>query len=79
MTSTKQWTNIYLPGVTVTDNVGVHSVTLNRLNGSKFTWGEHNITYTAMDNSRNIALCHFLLIIVGEYNSLEWIHVCIVS
>lgn len=74
MTSTKRWNKVYLPGVTVTDNVAVLSVTSNRVNGSKFTWGEHNITYTARDNSKNVAECRFLLIIVGKCNFLEQIY-----
>ena len=56
---------VFLPGVTVTDNVGVYSFTTNRPNGSEFPWGEHNITYTASDKARNTAKCHFRVIIVG--------------
>jgi len=59
-----------LPGVIVTDNVGVHLFTTSRLNGSKFTWGEHNVTYTASDKGGNTAKCHFQVIIVGMYSLL---------
>lgn len=67
-TSEKKWTQIFLPGVIVTDNVGVYLFTTSRLNGSKFTWGEHNVTYTASDKARNTAKCHFQVIIVGMYS-----------
>ena len=68
MTSTEKKNKIYLPGVTVTDNVGVQFFKTNRKNGSEFTWGEHNITYTAMDKAGNTAGCYFRIIIVGMYN-----------
>ena len=56
---------VLLPGVTVTDNVGVYLFTTSRPNGSEFTWGEHNVTYTASDVAGNIAKCHFQVIITG--------------
>ena len=66
-TSSTTRTKIFFPGVTVTDNVGLYSVTTNRPNGSDFTWGEHNVTYTASDTARNTAQCHFQVIITGRY------------
>lgn len=66
-TSTKKNNKIFLPGVTVTDNVGVYQFITNRPNGSDFTWGEHNITYTASDKAGNTVKCHFQVIIVGMY------------
>jgi len=39
--------------------------TTSRQNGSDFTWGEHNVTYTASDKAGNIAKCHFQVIITG--------------
>lgn len=65
-TSEEKWTKIFFPGVTVTDNVGVHLLTTDRQNGSMFTWGEHNVTYTASDIAGNTAKCHFQVIIVGK-------------
>ncbi|XP_015752647.1 PREDICTED: sushi, von Willebrand factor type A, EGF and pentraxin domain-containing protein 1-like, partial [Acropora digitifera] len=63
ITSKKKMNKVLLPGVTVTDNVGVFSFTTSRQNGSEFTWGEHNVTYTASDKAGNIAKCHFQVII----------------
>jgi len=65
-TSEEKWTKIFFPGVTVTDNVGVHLLTTNRQNGSMFTWGEHNVTYTASDIAGNTAQCHFQVIILAK-------------
>ena len=72
-TSKEKWTKIFFPGVTVTDNVGVHSFTSSRKNGSKFTWGEHNVTYTASDKAGNAAQCHFQVVIVGVYSRFVWV------
>lgn len=63
ITSAKQWTRVWLPRVEVTDNVGVHSFITNRPNGSEFTWGQHNITYSATDTAGNTATCKFRIII----------------
>jgi len=68
--SKENWTKTFFPAVTVTDNVGVHSFTTSRRNGSEFTWGEHNVTCTASDAAGNTAKCHFQ-VIVGMYNFLE--------
>ena len=65
ITSKKKMNKVLLPGVTVTDNVGVNLFTTSRPNGSEFTWGEHNVTYKALDKARNIAECHFQVIITG--------------
>ncbi|XP_015750073.1 PREDICTED: sushi, von Willebrand factor type A, EGF and pentraxin domain-containing protein 1-like [Acropora digitifera] len=65
-TSKEKWTKIFFPGVTVTDNVGVHLFTTSRPNGSEFTWGENNVTYTASDNAGNTAKCHFQIVIVAK-------------
>ena len=65
ITSKKKLNKVLFPGVTVTDNVGVFSFTTSRQNGSEFTWGEHNVTYTASDKAGNIAKCHFQVIITG--------------
>lgn len=73
-TSSTKFTKIFLPGVTVTDNVGVYVFTTSRTNGSDFTWGEHNITYTASDKAGNTAKCHFQVIITGRLvNKTHWI------
>ena len=66
--SEEKWTQVFLPGVTVTDNVGVHLFATSRQNGSEFTWGENDVTYTASDTARNNAYCHFQVIIVGRYS-----------
>lgn len=66
-TSKEKWTKIFFPRVTVTDNVGVHLFGTNRKNGSKFTWGEHNVTMTASDKAGNTVTCHFQVVIVGKY------------
>lgn len=63
ITSAKQWTRVWLPGVTVTDNVGVHAFITSRPNGSEFTWGQHNITYSAIDTAGNTAMCKFRIAI----------------
>ena len=65
ITSKKKMHKVLLPGVTVKDNVGVYLFTTSRPNGSEFTWGEHNVTYTASDVAGNIAKCHFQVIITG--------------
>lgn len=59
---------MWLPRVEVTDNVGVHSFITNRPNGSEFTWGQHNITYSATDTAGNTATCKFRIIIKGMYS-----------
>ena len=65
ITSRKRYNKVYLPGVTVTDNVGIYLFTTSRPNGSEFTWGEHNITYKALDRAGNEVNCHFQVIITG--------------
>ena len=65
-TSSEIWTKIFFPGVTITDNVGVRVFETSRPNGSDFTWGEHNVTYTASDKAGNTAKCHFQVIITGK-------------
>lgn len=69
-TSSKKWTKIFLPGVTVTDNVGVHLFTTSRQNGSEFTWGKHSVTYTVSDKAGNTVHCHFQVINEGMYSFL---------
>ncbi|PFX23090.1 Low-density lipoprotein receptor-related protein 6 [Stylophora pistillata] len=59
ITSAKKLTQVFLPGVVVTDNVGVFKFMTSRPNGSDFTWGKHNITYTALDAAGNRATCDF--------------------
>lgn len=70
-TSKQKLTQVFFPGVIVTDNVAVHLFTTSRPNGSEFTWGEHNMTYTASDKAGNIAKCHFQIIIVGMYSRFK--------
>ena len=65
ITSKRKMNKVLLPGVTVTDNVGIYLFTTSRPNGSEFTWGEHNITYTASDKAGNTAKCKFQVIIIG--------------
>ena len=75
-TSEEKWTKMFFPVVTVTDNVGVHSITLSRQNGSELTWGQHNVTYTASDIAGNTARCHFQVIIGGMYSSSVCQYTC---
>ena len=60
---------LVLPAVTVADNVGVDSFKTNPPNGSEVTWGEYNITYTALDKAKNKAYCKFRITIAGMYIS----------
>ena len=57
--STQRLTKLVLPGVKVTDNVGVHNFLTNIQNGSEVTFGQHNISYTASDKAANKAYCRF--------------------
>lgn len=66
ITSRKRYNKVYLPGVTVTDNVGIYLFITSRPNGSEFTWGEHNITYKALDRAGNEVNCHFQVIITDH-------------
>ena len=59
---------LILPGVKVTDNVGVYHFVTNILNGSKVTFGQHRITYTASDKAGNTAYCTFRITITGTNN-----------
>ena len=59
---------LILPGVIVTDNVGVYHFLTNIQNGSKVTFGQHNITYTASDKAGNKAYCRFRITIAGTNN-----------
>ena len=66
--STQRLTKLVLPGVKVTDNVGVHNFLTNIQNGSEVTFGQHNITYTASDKAGNKAYCRFRITIAGTNN-----------
>ena len=66
--STQRFTKLVLPGVKVTDNVGVHSFLTNIQNGSEVTFGQLNITYTASDKAGNKAYCRFRITIAGTNN-----------
>lgn len=66
--STQRFTKLVLPGVKVTDNVGVHSFLTNIQNGSEVTFGQHNITYTASDKAGNKEYCRFRITITGKNN-----------
>ena len=59
---------LILPGVKVTDNVGVYHFVTNIQNGSKVTFGQHHITYTASDKAGNKAYCRFRITIAGRNN-----------
>ena len=67
-TAKDKFTKVFFPTVKATDNVGVHLVTTSRPNGSEFTWGEHNVTYTVADIAGNTAKCHFQIVIVGMHS-----------
>lgn len=62
----KKDNTIFFPGLTTSDNVGVFSIIPSRPNGSEFTWGEHNVTFTVTDKAGNVAECNFKVIITGE-------------
>ncbi|XP_067025508.1 uncharacterized protein [Acropora muricata] len=64
--STQRLTKLVLPGVKVTDNVGVHNFLTNIQNGSEVTFGQHNITYTASDKAGNKAYCRFRITIADS-------------
>lgn len=66
ITSAKKWTQVFLPTVVITDNVGVYKFMTSRPNGSDFTWGKHNITYTALDAAGNSATCEFRVVITDH-------------
>ena len=66
--SKRRFTKLVLPGVKVTDNVGVHHFVTNVKNGSEVTFGQHNITYTASDKAGNKAYCRFHITIAGTNN-----------
>ena len=66
--STQRFTKLVLPGVKVTDNVGIHNFLTNIQNGSEVTFGQHNITYTASDKAGNKAYCRFRITIAGTKN-----------
>ena len=72
ITSIVQWHKLVLPGVTVSDNVGVNLFKTNIQNGSEVTWGKHKITYTASDKAGNHAHCRFLITIAGMYRNRLW-------
>ena len=59
---------LILPGVKVTDNVGVDHFVTSIKNGSKVTVGQHLITYTATDKAGNKAYCRFRMTITGTNN-----------
>ncbi|XP_015761127.1 PREDICTED: uncharacterized protein LOC107340287 [Acropora digitifera] len=64
--STQRFTKLVLPGVKVTDNVGVHNFLTNIQNGSEVTFGQHNITYTVSDKAGNRAYCRFRITIADS-------------
>ena len=66
--STERFTKLVLPGVKVTDNVGVHNFVTNIQNGSEVPFGQHNITYTASDKAGNKVYCRFRITIAGTNN-----------
>ena len=66
--STERFPKLVLPGVKVTDNVGVYHFVTNIQNGSEVTFGQHNITYTASDKAGNKAYCRFRITIDGTNN-----------
>ena len=66
--STDRFPKLVLPGVKVTDNVGVYHFVTNIQNGSEVTFGQHHITYTASDKAGNKAYCRFNITIAGTNN-----------
>ena len=67
LSSGKKDNMVFFPEVTTSDNVAIYSVTPNRPNGSEFTWGEHNVTFTVTDKAGNVAVCNFKVVITGKY------------
>ena len=59
---------LLLPGVKVTDNFGVNHFQTSIRNGSKVTFGQYHITYTASDKAGNKAYCRFRITIAGTNN-----------
>ncbi|XP_031559988.1 sushi, von Willebrand factor type A, EGF and pentraxin domain-containing protein 1-like [Actinia tenebrosa] len=57
VTSDKTSTEVYFPRAKFVDNVGVTRIITDRYNGSKMSYGEHNVTYTAYDRAGNTATC----------------------
>jgi hypothetical protein len=57
--STFTWT-----APTATDNSGSVSLVTSNEPGTAFRWGTHLVTYTATDDSGNIALCQFYITVV---------------
>lgn len=70
ITSIERFLHLVLPGVKVTDNVGLEDFTTHPANGSEVTWGEYDITYIASDKARNTAYCKFRITIAGMYSFL---------
>ncbi|KAK2557468.1 Low-density lipoprotein receptor-related protein 6, partial [Acropora cervicornis] len=64
--STDRFPKLVLPGVKVTDNVGVYHFVTNIQNGSKVTFGRHRIIYTASDKAGNKAHCRFNITIADS-------------
>ena len=77
--STQRLMELVLPGVKVTDNVGVHNFLTNIQNGSEVTFGQHNITYTASDKAGNKAYCRFRITIAGTNNFRDMSRIDLVS
>lgn len=64
--TTKRNIKVFFPEALFKDNVGVDRIVTNRINGSKMTWGEHMINYTAYDKAGNKGTCTMKLLVIGE-------------
>ena len=50
----------------VTDNADMPLVTSNYHPGDVFQSGHATVTYTAMDDARNSAICEFMVTVIGK-------------
>lgn len=65
----KQLTNVSWEEPKFSDNSGDFYKTSNRVPG-KMSWGKYEVTYTAIDKSRNWATCRFKINVQRMYRNL---------
>ena len=55
---------VYWDAPTYSDNSGLPVVIFTEaINGSQFSVGQHQITYTATDQANNVKSCHFFIVV----------------
>ncbi|KAK3735373.1 hypothetical protein QZH41_008705 [Actinostola sp. cb2023] len=59
-------TRIYLPPAVFKDNVRVTSISTDLVNGTRLSWGDYKVTYTAMDQAGNTAKCILKITITSK-------------